>query len=144
MSYVTSFYHIIISTHNRVPSLTEERREDLYRYIWGIVKKNNCKLLRINGMADHIHMLLELSSCVSLSDIVHEIKRGSSYWLKKNSIMPGFDGWTKEYAAFSCRFEDKERIKTYIINQQEHHKNNSFEYELEMNLKRNGLTLFKK
>ena len=78
MSYVNSTYHIIFATHNRCKALIgEENCQELYRYIWGIIQKNNSTLIRINSMPEHVHILLELDSQTSISQIVRDIKRSS-------------------------------------------------------------------
>jgi putative transposase len=125
MSYISSFFHIVISTSERRNTLTESHIKDLFAYIWGIVKKRNCQLIRINGVQNHIHLLISMNSSTSVSDLVHDIKRDSSIWLKRNSDFPLFEGWSKEYAAFSVSYGHVDMVKQYIINQQEHHKQKS-------------------
>ena len=91
MSTHTSIsYHIVFSTKYRTPVLTSDRREDLFRYIGGIVKNRNSHLYRINGVDDHIHALTSLHPTVALSDFVKEIKAGSAHWIKDNSILKTF------------------------------------------------------
>lgn len=74
-------------------------------------------------------MLIELSPIVALSDLVRDIKQGSSKWAKQQVYFPQFSGWGKEYGAFSCARRDKDAIMNYIINQREHHKSQTFENE---------------
>ena len=142
MSYVSSIYHIVLVTHRREMTIIEEKKEELYFYLWGIIKRNNCKLIRMNGLPDHIHLLLELSTTVSLSQLVRDLKRSSSIWLKNSNKIPQFKGWSKEYAAFSCSFELKDRTRQYIMNQQSHHLNESTDEEYKRMLESNGLRLF--
>lgn len=129
MSAVSSMYHVVINTHSRQMTIPDETSEHLYRYIWSIIKSRDCKLYRINGTGNHIHMLIELSPTMALSDLVRDIKQGSSKWAKQQVYFPQFRGWGKEYGAFSCGWRDKEIIINYIINQREHHKSKSFEDE---------------
>ncbi len=142
MSYVSSIYHIVISTHQRELTIVEEHKKELYSYIWGIIKHNNCTLVRINGMPDHIHILLELNPMACLSLLVRDIKRSSSYWLGKNNLMPNFKGWSKEYAAFSCSFEHKERARHYIMCQESHHQNETSDSEYKRLIESNGLSQY--
>jgi putative transposase len=144
MSMVASLFHIIIVTHRREKVLIEESRKELYYYIWGIIKKHNCKLIRMNGMEDHLHILLELHPTVPLSDLVRDIKRSSSLWIKENKKIPLFKGWSEGYAAFACSFEIKEKVKTYIINQQLHHMQETLENEYCRLAMKNGLTPYEK
>ena len=64
-------------------TIPEETSEYMYRYIWSIIKSRGCKLYRINGTCNHIHMLIELSPTMALSDLVRDIKQGSSKWAKQ-------------------------------------------------------------
>ena len=129
MSAVSSLFHIVINTLRREMTISDGASDQMYRYINSIVKSKNCRLLRINGIGNHIHMLVELSPTVALSDLVRDIKQGSSKWAKQNSNFSAFCGWGKEYGAFSCSVRDKDNIINYIINQREHHKVKTFEDE---------------
>ena len=135
MSAVSSMYHVVINTYRRQMTIPDETSEHLYRYIWSIVKSRGCRLYRINGIGNHIHMLIELSPTIALSDLVRDIKQGSSKWAKQQVYFPQFSGWGKEYGAFSCSCRDKERIVSYIINQRQHHQMSSFEEEYRQMLK---------
>ena len=95
-------------------TIPDETSEHMYRYIWSIINSRKCKLYRIGN---HIHMFVELSPSLSLSDLVRDIKQGSSKWAKQQVYFPMFSGCGKEYGAFSCSVRDKERIINYINNQ---------------------------
>lgn len=139
MSATSSIFHIVINTYAREMTIPDDTREHLYRYIWSIIKSRGCKLYRINGIGNHIHMLIELSPTIALSDLVRDIKQGSSKWAKRQAYFPEFRGWGKEYGAFSCAKSDKERIVNYIINQKVHHKKKSFEEEFREILDKYGV-----
>ena len=128
-SYRQILYQIVFRTKNSVPCLNADHREELFRYIWGIIRNNNCKLYRINGVEDHIHILSDLHPSLSLADFVKDIKAGSSLWIKKKGIFPGFTGWGAGYGAFTYAYCDRERIIRYIKNQVEHHKRKTFPVE---------------
>jgi REP element-mobilizing transposase RayT len=125
-SYRQIYYHLVFRTKNSVQSIDEKHKENLYKYIWGIVKNKNCKLYRINGMPDHIHLLTDLHPSISLADFVKEIKVASSIWLKQNNLFPKFEAWAEGYGAFTISQNEKERVMDYIKNQEEHHKEFSF------------------
>lgn len=93
----------------------------------------------MNGTQNHVHILLELHPTVSLSNLMRDMKACSSGWIKSNKKMPLFKGWGREYAAFVCSFNVKEIVYAYIVNQQEHHKKESFEDEFARMIKENGL-----
>ena len=84
-------------------------------------------------------MLIELSPTVALSDLVRDIKQGSSKWAKQQVYFPQFSGWGKEYGAFTCSCRDKDAIIKYIMNQREHHKVNTFEEEYKRMVEMSGM-----
>ncbi|SDQ04350.1 REP element-mobilizing transposase RayT [Chryseobacterium soldanellicola] len=123
------YYQIVFSTKHRNPVLNIEDEDQLYKYIWGIVKNKNCKLYRINGMPDHIHLFADLHPSVSLSSFVKDIKVSSNLWIKQSGLFPDFEEWQSGYSAFTYSEREKDTIINYIKNQKEHHKNESFEDE---------------
>ena len=125
-SYRQIFYHIIFRTENSERVLPLKHGEELYRYIWGIVKNQKSRLYRINGMEEHIHLFTDLHPTIALAPFVQKIKTSSSLWLKQNSNFPHFHGWAGGYAALTYSWKDKDMIVNYIINQQEHHKKTVF------------------
>ncbi|WP_027378511.1 IS200/IS605 family transposase [Chryseobacterium daeguense] len=123
------YYQIVFSTKHRAPVLNIKHEDQLYKYIWGIVKNKNCKLYRINGMPDHIHLFTDLHPSVSLSSFVKDIKVSSNLWIKQSGLFPDFEEWQNGYGAFTYSEKEKNMIINYIKNQKEHHKNESFEDE---------------
>jgi putative transposase len=107
-------YYIVFSTKNRIPVLEGARREELLRYIWGIIKNRHSRLHRINGVEDHLHILSSLHSTVSLADFVKDIKTGSTLWIKANSVFKRFSHWQEGYAAFTCSKHDIDGLIEYI------------------------------
>lgn len=102
------------------------RKAELYNYIFGILKNNNCFVHRINGMSDHVHILFDLNPSNALADIVKAIKRCSTLWLKGNGIFPYFEGWQEGYYAVSVGPDGLNACRQYIINQEKHHSTSSF------------------
>lgn len=139
MSAVTSLYHIVINTLRREMTIPDIASDQMYRYISSIVASRYSRMLRINGIGNHVHMLVELSPSVCLSDLLRDIKQGSSKWAKQHPSFTQFKGWGKEYGAFSYSIRDKERIINYIINQREHHRTITFEDEYRQMIERSGL-----
>ena len=130
MSRVSAIFHIIINTHNRELTIDNLHKEDLYRYMWKVLTNKGCVLYRINGIENHIHLLIDLKKDLSLSELMRELKKSSSQWAKTSGLFPRFKGWGKEYAAFSVSYEQKNYIIDYIKAQQEHHRSNTLENEL--------------
>lgn len=129
-TFTQIYYHIVFSTKNREPTLSAERREELFRYIWGIIKNNQCHLYRINGVQDHVHLLTSLHPTVPLADLVKDIKLASSAWIKESGAFPHFAHWQDGYGAFTQSHGQKDRIIEYIKGQEGHHKRISFHEEL--------------
>ena len=129
MSYTKLLCHIVIRTKYSRPSIPNEFADDLYRYMWGYVKKKKCVLYRINGMPDHIHLFVQFHPTVAVSDFVRDLKTASHAWLDSSSNFPDFESWGKKYAAISYCERDKVMIVNYIKNQRQHHLQESFNDE---------------
>lgn len=122
-NYRQIFYHIVFSTKHRKPCICSEYEEDLYRYIYGIIKNKKCHLYQINGMQDHIHIFTDLHPTVCLSDLVKDIKVASNLWMKQSLKFPEFEEWQEGYGAFTYSVRERDRVKNYIKNQKKHHEN---------------------
>ena len=140
MSAVTAIYHIVINTRGREMTLPLASCDQLYRYIAGVVQNSQSTLYAINGIENHIHLLINLHPSVRLSDLVRDIKLSTSQWMKHNrECFPQFAGWGKEYGAFSYAMRDKEMVANYIKNQRAHHQRESFEDEYRKHLQNAGI-----
>ena len=129
-TYTQVYYHIVFSTKGRAPVLAQGGRDQLFRYVWGIVSRRRSRLYRINGTADHLHILTSMHPTVNLSDFVKEIKGASSHWIKTNNVFPGSSHWQDGYGAFTHSTQDRDRLIEYIKHQEQHHKKMSFADEL--------------
>jgi REP element-mobilizing transposase RayT len=138
-TYTQIYYHVIFSTKDRRPVLTKDRREELFRYIWGVIKNCQCHLYRLNGVEDHVHILVGLHPTQALADLVKHVKTGSSKWIKENNIFPGFVGWQDGYGAFTLSSAEKDAVIEYIKGQEEHHKRFSFRDEFRKILEEAGV-----
>lgn len=138
---VSALYtHIIFSTKNRTQLITTGIQERLWRYLGGICSDLNCTPIQIGGSADHIHILCILSREVALSDLVRKLKSHSTVWVKA-TFHEAYDFcWQRGYGAFSVNPQEKDTVIEYIVHQQEHHKNRSFQDELLVFLKKYGVT----
>lgn len=128
-TYTAISYHIVFSTKDRVPVLTKDRRKDLYRYMLGIIRNRSGHLYRINGVDDHVHILTSLHPTVCLADFVKDIKTGSAYWIKQNSVFRRFSYWQEGYGAFTCSRHEIPALIEYIKGQEQHHRKLKFEEE---------------
>jgi len=143
-TFTQIYYHIAFSTKDRTPALTPDKREDLFRYTWGILKNKDCHLYRIGGVEDHIHILTSLHPTIALSVLVKDIKVATSTWIKKENNSPKFSHWQDGYGAFTVSHSDKDAVIEYIKNQEEHHKKVSFKNELREFLIKHGVTFDEK
>ncbi|MFA4853485.1 MAG: IS200/IS605 family transposase [Bacteroidales bacterium] len=128
-TYTQIIYQIIFSTKSHERTITESKRNDLFKYIAGIFKNKKCHLYRINGVEDHIHIITHIHPSVALANLVKDIKLASSEWIKKNKIFPYFNGWQDGYGAFTYSIKEKDRLIEYVKNQKEHHKRKTFKEE---------------
>ncbi len=138
-SFRSHYFHLIWSTKNREDSITKEIQPRLYAYMGGIVKNHPAALLKIGGTANHVHLLICINSLDKFSDLIREIKAKSSLWIRQNYPKYQYFAWQEGYGSFSVSFSVHEKVKKYIENQEEHHKNLSFEEEFEGLLERNNM-----
>ena len=138
-TYTQIIYQIVFSTKYRERVLTKDNREELFKYIWGIIQKKNSHLYRINGVEDYIHIVTNLHAAVSLSSLVKDIKVGSSIYIKENNLFIDFQNSQVGYGAFTYSIKEKYRLIEYVKNQEEHHKMVSFKEELISFLKEHGI-----
>lgn len=143
-TYRQIFYHIVFGTRYRVASIDPTYEQELYKYIWGILRNKKCKLYRINGMPDHLHIFIDLHPGISLSDLVKDVKVASSTWMKQSGKFKKFTGWQNGYGAFTYSMREKDIIINYIKNQKEHHQKEDFFDEYKRLLKENEIEVDEK
>ncbi len=126
--------HTVFSTKERRPLLRDpELRNELHHYIGGILNQLDCPPVIVGGTEDHLHFLVCLSRTCEVAEMVKEVKRGSSLWLKDR--VRDF-AWQGGYGVFSIGFSQIEPVRRYIDGQEEHHRKHSFQDELRALLKR--------
>jgi REP element-mobilizing transposase RayT len=109
--------------------IKKENREELHKFITGIISNREQKLLAIFSMPDHVHILIGMKPNISISDLVRDIKAGSSKFINDNKWINGKFNWQEGYGAFSYSKSHLENVIKYILNQEEHHKKQTFEEE---------------
>src|SRR5467141_2106883 len=95
------YIQTVFAVESRLSLIRPEFKEDLYKYMTGIVKNQGQKLISINGMSDHVHILIGLRPAMALADLVREIKADSSTFVNKNQLVHGRFSWQEGYGAFS-------------------------------------------
>ncbi len=138
-TYTQILYHIIFGTKNRNATLDIDQHNQLYKYIFAVIKGHKSFTYKVGGHCDHVHILSSLHPSVALADMIKDIKLSCSSWIKKERIFPSFSGWQDGYGAFTCSWQDKDRIIGYIHNQEEHHRHKTFEEEFKKMLERAGV-----
>ncbi|MEE1366928.1 MAG: IS200/IS605 family transposase [Muribaculaceae bacterium] len=141
MSYTSILYHIVFRTKHSIQAIDIQHERELYAYILGYVRNTNSKLIRLGGMPDHIHMLVDIHPSIAVANFVRDLKRETSKWLTANQHFPLFQGWGDGYAALTYSAKDKDMIVNYIKNQKEHHKIVSFADEFRNWLQESGIEL---
>ena len=143
-SYRQLYYHIVFGTKSRKPTIPDVHCQLLYKYIWGILENKKCKLYRINGSKDHIHLLVDIHPTIAISTLVKDLKVSTSIWLKQEREFQNFEGWAEGFAAFTVSHSDKEKVLEYIKTQKEHHQKQAFQDEYKTLLKEHGIELNEK
>ena len=123
------YIQTVFAVSGRLSLITQDFREELHKYITGIVRKKDQKLISINGMSDHIHILIGLRPAMALAELVRDIKSDSSEWVNKKKLARGKFAWQEGYGAFSYGHSQLDMIIRYIQNQEKHHRRRSFKDE---------------
>lgn len=141
-SFVQIYVHVVYSTKNRQPFLRDKAlRDDLHACLAGICKNQHCPALKIGGVEDHVHILCRLAKTLDISTLIRELKRDSSKWIKDQDARLADFAWQNGYAAFSISPSHVEPLKAYILNQEEHHRQESFQDEIRRLCKKYGVDL---
>ena len=134
------YLHFIFSTKKRNNFFqNKEFKQKLYKYIIGIIKKQNCVFVSIGGTEDHIHILLQINRMHSPAKIIAHIKRSSSIWIQSNNQKLSKFEWQKRYGCFSVSHSMLNIIKKYIENQEKHHQRFDHKRELILLCKKHNL-----
>ena len=131
--------HLIFSTKHREPLIGLEIRPRLHAYLVGILADLKSPSLQTGGVADHVHILYALGRTISQADLVEEVKKSSSKWMKSEGGVPGFT-WQAGYGAFSIGESQADAVIRYIQNQEEHHRRLTFQEEFRKFLERYKVT----
>ena len=125
------YLHIIFSTKDRRPFLTDPAlRNSLHAYLGAIGKQIDCAPITINGIADHVHLLMTLCRTIPQAELIKELKRNSTTWLKQQASNLHDFQWQTGYAIFSVSQSNIPEVREYIEKQEEHHRTRTFQEEL--------------
>ena len=135
-SFISNHIHMVFSTKNRVPSISEKMQPRLWAYMAGIVANQGMHAVKINGIEDHAHLLINLGGELGIFKAVQVIKANSSRWMNQHPG-PRFD-WQDGYFACSVSRSQVAAVARYIANQKEHHKKIDSKTEYRLLLKKHG------
>ena len=128
-TYTKIYIQTVFAVQNRISLINSEWKEELFKYITGIIQNNKHKLIVINDTADHLHIFLVLKPHQSLSDLMQDVKGDSSKWIHEKGFIKGLFEWQAGFGAFSYSFSQIDTLVKYIKNQEQHHKTQSFHEE---------------
>jgi REP element-mobilizing transposase RayT len=138
-TYTNLLYHIVFSTKDRIPFITSDLQEELYRYIGGIIRAEGGVQLEIGGVTDHVHILAKIKPAISVSDMLGKIKANSSKWVNDHKMKMRKFGWQEGYAAFSVSESQVPAVREYIRNQEKHHRKHTYQEAFVALLERHGI-----
>jgi REP element-mobilizing transposase RayT len=128
-TYTQIYIHIIFSVKGRQNLIQKNWRDELHKYICGIINGKDEKVYAIGGIADHIHLLVSIKPNISISDLVRDIKANSSKWINEKQMVVGKFQWQEGFGAFSYSQSQIDTVIAYINNQEKHHEKNTFKDE---------------
>lgn len=130
MSTFSQIYiQVVFAVKGRQSLINSAWEEELYKYITGIISNKGQKLIAVNGVSDHIHILIGLKPACRLSDLVREIKKSSNSFIKEKRFTKYKFEWQEGYGAFSYSHSSLDNVIAYIDNQKEHHRKKTFKEE---------------
>ena len=138
-TYTQLYVHFVFAVHSRASVIDPSWREELHRYVTGIVQHNGQRLLAVGGWFDHLHLFVGMKPDKAPSALAGEVKRVSSLWVNSRRLCPGHFSWQEGFGAFSYAQSQLRTVVDYILNQGEHHRKVSFMEEYKSFLRKFGV-----
>jgi putative transposase len=138
-SLVQNLVHMVYSTKDRRPLIRGEGREPMHAMSVSVLQRLDCPVLCIGGTEDHVHLLFLLSKNEALASVVRTVKASTSKWANTEAVFGNEFAWQGGYGAFSVSQSNAKQVKAYIQNQEEHHRELSFQDEFRLLLKKHGI-----
>ena len=138
-TYSSLHYHIVFSTKNRTPWISREWRPRLFEYLGGTLRGLGAHSHEVGGVADHVHLVVSLKPPHMIAKVLQELKKASSVWIHVEAGVPDF-AWQDGYAAFTVSASVLPEVLAYVHGQEEHHRRRTFREELEIMLKKSGVS----
>jgi REP element-mobilizing transposase RayT len=131
--------HLVFSTREREPWISAELAPRLYEYIGAIVRAHNSRLIAAGGMPDHVHLLVSFGRELAVADAVRLVKSNSSKWLHESNPDLYQFAWQAGYGAFAVSYSHVERVRGYILRQEEHHRGRTYQEEFRALLRKHRI-----
>jgi REP element-mobilizing transposase RayT len=132
-TYTQIYIHAVFAVQGRQNLIRKENKEELHKYITGIIRNKGQKLIAINSMPDHVHLFIGMKPNMALSDLIRDVKNNSSNFINEKKWIRGKFNWQKGFGAFSYGHSQIDAVVKYILNQEKHHAHQTFKEEyLEM------------
>jgi putative transposase len=128
-TYTQIYLQFVFAVQDRVSLIQNGWKDELYKYISGIVQNNKHKLIAINGIPNHIHIFVGYKPHQLIPDLLQDIKGSSSKWINTKGLVKGKFSWQEGYSAFSYSHSHIDKVVKYILNQEKHHKQITFREE---------------
>ena len=128
-TFTQIYLQFVFAVQDRTSLILPEWKDDLYKYITGIIQNNDHKLIAINGMPNHIHIFVGYKPQQLIPDLLQDVKGNSSKWINEQGYLLGKFKWQEGYGAFSYSYSQIDSVVKYIMNQEKHHKRKTFREE---------------
>jgi len=128
-TYTQIYIQVVFAVQGGQCLIQPDYKEEIYKYITGIVTNQGQKMLQINGVADHVHLLIGMKPNIALSDLVRDVKAGSSKFINERRWIKGKFNWQEGFGAFSYGHSQLDQVIQYIRDQEKHYQQNSFKNE---------------
>ena len=123
------YIQIVFAVKGRQNFLLKPWRDDVFKYMSGIIKGKNQKPIIVNGVSNHVHLFIGLKPSIALSDLVRDVKNNSTNFINEQKYLRGKFSWQEGFGAFSYAHSQIDQVFQYILNQEEHHRKKSFKEE---------------
>jgi putative transposase len=123
------YIHVVFAVKGRENLLTKTCRDEIFKYMSGIIKAKNQKPIIVNGVGDHVHLFVGLRPVMALADLIRDVKNNTSNFINDKKLTKGRFAWQEGYGAFSHVHSQIHQVYQYILNQEEHHRHRTFKEE---------------
>lgn len=128
-TFTQMYVQLVFAVKNRDAVLHKGIRNRVFEYMSGIISEMKHKSIIVNGVSNHVHILLGLNPSKSISDTVHDIKRSTSLFINNEKLCPGKFAWQEGYGGFTYSRSQLDNVYNYILNQEKHHNKKTFKEE---------------